>query len=344
MDERMKQVAENGDITALHQLIGEDVNLLDRVDQVPRVQTPLHIAASTGHIQFAMEMMGLKPSFARKLNLDGFSPIHLALQYGHIELVRRLLQLDEDLVRVKGREWLTPLHYVVESGEHLYLLEEFLLVCPDSITDVTVRNETALHIALKNEKLEAFKFFVGWLANNSSKIAKFNQRRVLNWKENEGNTVLHILVSKNQTDDVRHFLSWCKEFLDVNLKNLEDKTAWDILREDNREIRDMLSHAGAKPGSSLYTFNRYPNPKYQRLPSTVAFRPRDFRSEIREITVEGRNMFLVEFGKIMSKIKRRKWHSSVEDDDDHGGFVIVSGSGSTSSRKKESLQRTVSLK
>ena len=34
MDERMTQAAESGDINALHQLIGEDVNLLDHIDQV----------------------------------------------------------------------------------------------------------------------------------------------------------------------------------------------------------------------------------------------------------------------------------------------------------------------
>ena len=67
---------------------------------------------------------------------------------------------------------------------------------------------------------------------------------------------------------VRHFLSWANRFmdvnygrkrlLDVNSKNLEDKTAWDMLQEGNREIRVMLLCAGAKPGSSLSTFNRYP--------------------------------------------------------------------------------------
>ena len=112
----------------------------------------------------------------------------------------QLLQLDGDLVRVKGREQLTPLHYVAKSGEHLYLLYEFLLVCPDSITDVTVRNETALHIALKNDKLEAFKFFVKWLGSNVYKNAKLQQRFVLNKEDNEDNTVLHIAVSKNQTE------------------------------------------------------------------------------------------------------------------------------------------------
>ena len=124
MDEifkRIKQVSESGDIDAFYILIREDVNLLDHIDKIPFVHTPLHIAAFAGHIQFSLEMMGLKPSFARKPNLDGFSPIHLALQNGHIELVRRLIQADGDLVRVKGRERLTSLHYVVAKGDHLDL-------------------------------------------------------------------------------------------------------------------------------------------------------------------------------------------------------------------------------
>ena len=91
---------------------------MEHNDELPFADTPLHIAASTGQIPFAVETMGLKPSFAWKLDPNGFSPIHLALQNGHIEMVRRLLQLDGDLVRVKGRERLIPLHYVVESGEH----------------------------------------------------------------------------------------------------------------------------------------------------------------------------------------------------------------------------------
>ncbi|KAL4601351.1 hypothetical protein ACB092_11G266900 [Castanea dentata] len=285
--------SDDNNIDEFYNLIGEDVKLLERIDELPFINTPLHIAASYGNIQFSLELMSLKPSFARKLDPNGFSPIHLALQNGHIELVRRLLQLDGDLVRVKGRERLTPLHYVVKSDEHFYLLNEFLLVCPDSITDVTVRNESALHIALKNDKLGVFEFFMGWLAIYSSKTAEFNKRTVLNWKDNEGNTVLHILVSKNQTQDVRHLLSWGKRFVNVNSKNLEDKTAWDILREDNREIKVMLLSAGAKPGSSLSTLHRHPD--LNRLLTSLSRIGHILilRREIRKFTKEWSSMLLV---------------------------------------------------
>ena len=191
--------SDDNNIDEFYNLIGEDLKLLEYIDELPFINTPLHITESYGNIQFALEMMSLKPSFARKLNQNGFSPIHLALQNGRIELVRRLLQIDGDLVHVKGRGCLTPLHHIVKSGKHLDLLEEFLLVCPDSIVDVTGRNETALHIALKYNRLEVFKFLVTWLGVIVYENAKLYQRTVLNWKDDEGNTVLHIAVSKNQT-------------------------------------------------------------------------------------------------------------------------------------------------
>ena len=63
--------SDDNNIDEFYTLIGEDVKLLEHIDELPFVNTPLHIATSYGNIQFATEMMGLKPSFARKLNKNG---------------------------------------------------------------------------------------------------------------------------------------------------------------------------------------------------------------------------------------------------------------------------------
>ena len=202
--DKLKEVTQNGNIEAFYRfIIRGDVKILEDISQLPFVDTPLHIAASIGspkHIQFAMEMMRVKPSFARKLNLDGYSPIHLAVQAGHTQMVLRLLQVDVDLVRVKGREGRTPLHDAAAAGtatEHqLDLLDKFLSVCPNSIEDVTIQNQTALHIALENNNLDAFKRLVRWLRKNKSE----NAMEILNRQDEEGKTVLHVAVSKNQTE------------------------------------------------------------------------------------------------------------------------------------------------
>ena len=203
MDERIeevKEVAEKGNIDGFYDLIKKDVKYLERIDEFPFIDTPLHTAASTGDIPVAMEIMRLKPSFARKPNPEGFIPIDLALKNEHFKMVHQLLHVDQDLVRVRGRGNMTPLHHVAKIGGQLDLLNEFMSICPESITDVTTENETALHIAIKNDNIEYFKALVRWLASNWSQNALDIERKILNWKDEDGNTVLHIAVSKNQIE------------------------------------------------------------------------------------------------------------------------------------------------
>ncbi|KAM4084524.1 hypothetical protein ACB094_08G138700 [Castanea mollissima] len=241
---KLNEIAQLGNIEAFYNLIiWEDVRILEDIDELPFVDTPLHIAASAGspqHIQFAMEMMRLKPSFARKLNLNGYSPIHLALREGHTQMVRRLLQVDGDLVRIKGKKGRTPLHDVAAAAateQQLDLLFKFLSYCPNSIEDVTTKNQTALHIALENNNLGAFKLLVGWLRENKSENA------ILNWQDENGNTILHVAVCKNETQAVRVSLN-CG--VNISVGNLDGHTAQDMLQEQTHvEIRDMLSHTGA---------------------------------------------------------------------------------------------------
>ena len=194
----LRDAAQQGSVDALYRLIHSDANVLDRIDDIPFVETPLHIAVSAGHTYFALEIMKLKPSFAQKLNKDGFTPVHLALQNKQTQLVLRLVDVDKELVRVKGRDNVTPLHSAAQLGK-LDLLAKFLEVCPESIKDVTIRKETALHIALKYDMFDAFQLILKWLKQALFKDASLWEKKLLYWEDEEGNTLMHVAVTKNQT-------------------------------------------------------------------------------------------------------------------------------------------------
>ncbi|CAL5430497.1 unnamed protein product [Camellia sinensis] len=264
--ERLMAAAEAGKIDGLYECIKDDPHILDGIDKIPFVDTPLHIAASAGHAHFALEMMRLMPSFSKKLNPQGLSPLDLALrkredlrrnledlnlpnreelsklQKELTQTIRQLINFDKELIRVKGRESFTPLHYAAEKGD-VDLLAEFLSACPESIMDRTIRDETALHIAVKNSKLEACKVLLGWLRRS------LNQN-LLNSKDDTGNTVLHIAVSNSQTEIVKLLAE--ESHTNMNAKNLDGLTALDIAaRSDSkREIEVILRCAGALESSS----------------------------------------------------------------------------------------------
>jgi ankyrin repeat protein len=194
----LREVAEEGNIDALYSLIEFDTDILNKIDEISFVQTPLHVAAAAGQTQFALEMMMLKPSFARKLNPNGFTPVLLAMHNNQTTLVRELLAVHKDLVCAQGRGGMNPLHCAAQTG-NLDVLVAILEACPKSILEeVTSRRETALHVALKNDQLDAFKLLLGWLRRAWFKNAYFLEKRILNSWDVDGNTLLHIAASKNQ--------------------------------------------------------------------------------------------------------------------------------------------------
>ncbi|CAL9225752.1 unnamed protein product [Arabidopsis halleri] len=216
--ERLNEAAQVGDIERLYKLIEEDPKILGHFDELPFCETPLHIAAERGQTHFAMELMTLKPSLALKLNPSGFSPMHLALENNHFQTVRGFVAIDSNLVSIKGRGRITPLHYVAQIG-HAELLTEFLFACPSSVEDLTIKCETAVHIAVKNHQLLAFKVLWGW-------VQRAHKEEILDWKDEDGNTVFHIAASINQTEVMKVLRRTVK----VKAKNLAGKTAMDILQ------------------------------------------------------------------------------------------------------------------
>ncbi|XP_050229464.1 ankyrin repeat-containing protein BDA1-like [Mercurialis annua] len=244
IDQRLKLAAEQGDVDTLYSIITDDPYLLEHIDQSPFIHTPLHVAASNGRTQFALEIARLRPSMARKLNQDGFSPMHLALQNGHIQTVCRFVDMDNELVRFKGRAGQTPLHYIAGKGK-FGLLTKFLQACPKSVRDLNIYKETVLHIAAKNGMWETFRVLSGWLQITG-------QDDVLNWPDDDGNTVLHIAASRNQSQIVKLLIGR----VDMNVINLEGHTAMDIIKSTQTnptEMYKILSCSGAVKASQIPT-------------------------------------------------------------------------------------------
>ncbi|XP_039003539.1 ankyrin repeat-containing protein BDA1-like [Hibiscus syriacus] len=226
---KLNEAAKAGNIDGLYDVIGRDPYILDRISEIPFVDTPVHVAVTSGHVYFAMEVMNLKSSFARKLNKDGYSPVHLALQNERTLLC--LLDRDKDLIRVK--------------------------VCSESIHDLTIRDKTALHVAANNDKLEALRV-LAQLLRRTYLYSSSTGKKLLNWKDKDGNTVLHVAAYNNQPK------------LDV-IQELQFPDG-----ASKRDVTRILLNAEALNASST------PRPQHlhERLRSIITFTERAFGKEL----------------------------------------------------------------
>ncbi|KAF8031646.1 hypothetical protein BT93_D0761 [Corymbia citriodora subsp. variegata] len=234
------------DVDQLYRLIEEDVNLLDHGSKGPFPDTPLHDAAGKGKTKVAMEIAILKALFPQKLNRGGYSPMHLALQNKHYHTVRALMTLNPKLIRVHGRGGITPLHFVAgkigdneqENVEILELLAEFLSTCNSSIKDLTNQCETAVHVAVRTGNIEAFKVLFGWL-----KLVHLIE--ILNWKDQDGDTALHIATSERQPEIIKLLI----KYADVNAKNFLGMTALEIFQlnpSGSPDVAERFHHEGRR--------------------------------------------------------------------------------------------------
>ncbi|KAI7981561.1 Ankyrin repeat-containing protein BDA1 [Camellia lanceoleosa] len=307
MDSNLMDATRAGNINELYKIISSKPDILG---EELLVETPLHVAASAGQTHFALEILRLKPSFGKKLNPEGLSPLHLALQNKHYETVKRLVKFDSELIRVKGKEGLTPLHFVAKTDDQVDLLSEFLHVCPLSINDVTIHEETALHTAVKSSSLKAVEALLEWLR-------KTYKGEVLCLTDEGGNTVLHTAVSTSQlkacfylffgsiniivVDGLLALNSMIVKLLvkeiytDTNAKNLEGHTALEIAAKlpdgpAKTDIEKTLGRAGALKKSSavsdLGEFLKSPRQWFQALIGRII-------NARREMSMDMRNMILV---------------------------------------------------
>ncbi|XWS17305.1 hypothetical protein CRYUN_Cryun33cG0056000 [Craigia yunnanensis] len=251
MDERLFEASRNGNTATLLKLLEEDPLILEDNSKHASVETPLHIASLHGHTDFVRYILSQKPGFAKVVNSKGYSPLHLACANGHVEIVKELLKIDgetdHELCRQKDKKGRTPMHLAVIKGRDR-AIAALILACPESVREVTDRGETILHLTVKSEI--GCKMLRGLLEG-------FKDKEMLNWKDEEGNTVLHLAAVRKQHEVMKFLL--VQPELDVNAVNSNKLKALDILlkgpkQSNDQEIVQMLHLASMpKPDNQAVT-------------------------------------------------------------------------------------------
>ncbi|KAK9101465.1 hypothetical protein Scep_024895 [Stephania cephalantha] len=237
------KASRQGDANALIKLIEEDELVLERTI-TSSSETPLHIAAMLGHVEFTKEVLSRKPDLAWEFDYEGFSPLHLASARKNIEMVRELARAEPDVCLSTDSDGRTPLHLAAMKGR-VKIMEELLQCRPQAIDKVLLSGgETILHLCAKHSRLEALELLLQWVPGHETSI---------NSKDNHGNTVLHLAVAKKHIQIIKLLLA---HDVEVNALNHNGLTALDILTQStvsdlkDMEIAEALRGAGGVTSGS----------------------------------------------------------------------------------------------
>ncbi|KAF7849820.1 hypothetical protein BT93_L0250 [Corymbia citriodora subsp. variegata] len=295
MDRRLLKAAQKGNVGLLNDLIRSNELILEEAAVQGASHTPFHVACVAGHSNFVQELLKLMPKLAEKVNADGFSPLHIAAARGDVETVREILKAGrpQHLCLVKGRERRIPLHCAAANGE-IGAMKELLSTSPESVEDMTAREETALHLAVKNNRFDALVVLVEHLKQHK-------KEHVINWRDHKGNTALHLAAAGKNFEAVKfmlrgHGLEY--EAVEVNASNESGLTPLDVLTlsqsgaAGDGEMRDsLLADEDSIEGDSSRRSDGEPVPDAPRS-TTVPPPPRNSNRE-KESLADIRNALLV---------------------------------------------------
>ncbi|ESQ55731.1 hypothetical protein EUTSA_v10027198mg [Eutrema salsugineum] len=152
-------------------------------------------------------------------NRDVYERLDNAAEVGDIETLYQLIAEDPNVLRghydkVPFRE--TPLHIAARNGQSHFAME-LMTLKPSLALKLNTSGLSPMHLALQNNHIRTV--LLGW-------VKRVNREEILDWKDEDGNTVFHIAALTNQTEVMKLLRGTVK----VNAKNLDGKTAMDILQ------------------------------------------------------------------------------------------------------------------
>ncbi|XXG56379.1 hypothetical protein AAC387_Pa03g3799 [Persea americana] len=200
MDCQLLQACENGDLGEFQRLYDENNSILDH--KISGLQeSPLHLASRYKHRDLVSRILDLKKHTVMATNGQEDTPLHVACQVGEPEIVKLLLKASPSVPDMLNGAKENALYIACSSGHSEVALD----LCKEM--KFTARNESeasCLRIAITKGYTDVVLNILG---KNPSLATKMNCLKVI-----------ELLLSKHG--------------MNINATNNEEKTALDILKDN----------------------------------------------------------------------------------------------------------------
>ncbi|PIN09101.1 26S proteasome regulatory complex, subunit PSMD10 [Handroanthus impetiginosus] len=221
----------------------------------------LHAAARGGNLKLLKELLGDCSDDAMAYrDIQGATVLHAAAARGQVELVKDLAS-SSDIINSTDNQGNTALHVAAHRG-HLPAVEALILASPSLITATNNAGETFLHSVVTGFQTPGFRRLDRQIDLMKHLLSGklFNVEEIINAKNNDGRTPLHLAIMGNIHSDLVELLMTVR-CIDVNIRDIDGMTPLDILRQrphsaSSELLTRQLISAGGMFSSQDYSARR----------------------------------------------------------------------------------------
>ncbi|KAK7399977.1 hypothetical protein VNO78_11175 [Psophocarpus tetragonolobus] len=253
-------------------LAGSEAELEEKLDEGSKVfkrdvmNRALHAAARGGNWELLKQLLGSVSvsQIVSCRDAQGYTILHTAAAWGQIEVVRNLI-VSYDIINSDNAQGNTALHVASYRG-YLPVVEILIEASPSLTTLTNHYGDTFLHMAVVGFRSPGFcrldKHTELMKQLTSEKIV--NMKNIINVKNNDGRTALHIAVIHNIQCDVVELLMSVPS-IDLNIRDADGMTPLDHLRQRSRSassdvlIKRLISAGGISNYKDYITRNALVN-------------------------------------------------------------------------------------
>lgn len=236
----------------------------DRVFKKDVVNRAIHAAARGGNWEILKQLLSGVSQILSYRDAQGCTVLHAAAAKGQVEVVKNLV-VSYDIINSTDAQGNTALHVASYRG-YLTVIEILIGASPSLTTLTNHYGDTFLHMAVVGFRSPGFcrldKHTELMKQLTSEKIV--NMKDIINVRNNDGRTALHVALIHNVQCDVVELLMSVPS-IDLNIRDAGGMTPLDHLRQRSRSasseilIKQLISAGGISNFQDYVTRNALVN-------------------------------------------------------------------------------------
>ncbi|PSR87507.1 Ankyrin repeat-containing protein [Actinidia chinensis var. chinensis] len=247
-------------------LAGEGREVEEHIGEIPAaykwemMNRAVHAAARGGNLKVLKELLGDCSDVLAFRDMQGSTILHAAAGRGQAEVVKYLIA-SFDIINSTDNHGNTALHVAAHRGQ-LAVVEALILGSPSSIYLPNTAGETFLHMVMSGFQTPSFHRLDRQIELMKQLVCGklFNAEGVINAKNNDGRTALHVAIIGNVHSDLVEQLMSARS-INVNICDSNGMTPLDLIRQRPRSassdiLTRQLISAGGIFSSQDYTARR----------------------------------------------------------------------------------------